>query len=376
MILLTILASSSYTLTNLFDGKTPYWHTAYANSADGKTDFSLTVSDGKRYIGQYVDYSTTNSTDYTKYKWVDMVGSVSVGVNLLKNSATRVENSYYQIAKYDLTTVPIDGETYTITIFGSLSPTKTQFNIYNSGGSIRLTPIKKISTGIYSATFVWKSTYTASDGTVYTADNSHIRVYAAPSDNTISSIDKIILTKGNVFQDHSQAPEDIDAKIDTKADDALTQEQLLAIAEEQRLMKADTEATASLEEFQNKSKELLDQIQAIANGQKVSEQILTDNASRIVQLAGQIGAVNLVTEAITKYMSFSDDGLIIGMKDGSSSVRVANDRISFYSAGKETAFISQGFLQIESGIFTLRLQIASFLFEESASGQLLIKKIR
>ncbi len=46
------------------------------NSANGRTDFSLTVSDGKRYIGQYTDYTSSDSTDSTKYKWVDMVGSV------------------------------------------------------------------------------------------------------------------------------------------------------------------------------------------------------------------------------------------------------------------------------------------------------------
>ncbi|HEM9544831.1 TPA: phage tail protein, partial [Streptococcus agalactiae] len=38
------------------DGKTPYWHVAYANSADGTVDFSVSDSANKRYIGQYTDY--------------------------------------------------------------------------------------------------------------------------------------------------------------------------------------------------------------------------------------------------------------------------------------------------------------------------------
>ena len=61
------------------DGRTPYFHTAYANSADGKVDFSITNSDGKRFIGTYTDYIAADSTDPSKYKWVDMVGSVEIG---------------------------------------------------------------------------------------------------------------------------------------------------------------------------------------------------------------------------------------------------------------------------------------------------------
>jgi len=54
------------------DGKTSYWHTAYANSADGKVDFHLTDNAGRRYFGHYNDYTLADSTDHTKYKWVDM----------------------------------------------------------------------------------------------------------------------------------------------------------------------------------------------------------------------------------------------------------------------------------------------------------------
>lgn len=423
------------------DGKTPYWHTAYANSADGKTDFSLTDSTNKRYIGQYTDYTQADSTDPTKYKWVDMVGTVKVGgSNILLNS--RFENtstdpysftvggvtyntkpdywalynsgipnattSYHAYVDNKMSTTNViafnesDGnrnwKAINQTVSSRVPKTSNDFTISfdayatDTGtkalGGFYYTSKSKGTSAIHAGFFTiipssvgkWvresaRVPFDANDCDFTKEIRFYIYGYGFTT-NSILYIDKIMLENSNVASDHSDAPEELQAKIDSKADQALTQEQLIAIAEEQRLMKANLEASASLEEFQSKSKELLDRIQAIADGQKVSEQVLVDNASRIVQLAGQIGAVNLVTEAITKYMSFSDDGLIIGMKDGSSSVRVANDRISFYSAGKETAFISQGFLQIESGIFTLRLQIASFLFEESASGQLLIKKIR
>lgn len=56
------------------DGKTPYFHIAYANSADGKTDFSVDNSVDKQYIGQYTDYTPDDSTDPTKYSWTKIKG--------------------------------------------------------------------------------------------------------------------------------------------------------------------------------------------------------------------------------------------------------------------------------------------------------------
>lgn len=56
------------------DGKTPYFHTAYANSADGRTGFSVDDSVNKLYIGQYTDYTPDDSTDPTKYSWTKIKG--------------------------------------------------------------------------------------------------------------------------------------------------------------------------------------------------------------------------------------------------------------------------------------------------------------
>lgn len=56
------------------DGKTSYTHIAYANSADGSQDFS--VSDPNRdYIGMYVDFTQTDSNDYRDYVWSKIKGA-------------------------------------------------------------------------------------------------------------------------------------------------------------------------------------------------------------------------------------------------------------------------------------------------------------
>jgi hypothetical protein len=56
------------------NGKTSYLHIAYANSADGKTGFDVSVSTGKLYIGQYTDFTQNDSTDPTKYSWTKIKG--------------------------------------------------------------------------------------------------------------------------------------------------------------------------------------------------------------------------------------------------------------------------------------------------------------
>ena len=56
------------------DGRTPYFHTAYANSPTGDRDFSTTNSNDKLYIGTYSDFVVADSTDYRKYKWVKIKG--------------------------------------------------------------------------------------------------------------------------------------------------------------------------------------------------------------------------------------------------------------------------------------------------------------
>ncbi|RXT17743.1 phage tail protein [Lacticaseibacillus chiayiensis] len=57
------------------DGKTSYFHTAYANSIDGKQGFSTTDGNGKSYFGQYVDQTQADSTDPTKYSWALFKGA-------------------------------------------------------------------------------------------------------------------------------------------------------------------------------------------------------------------------------------------------------------------------------------------------------------
>lgn len=380
------------------DGKTPYWHTAYANSADGTVDFSVSDSANKRYIGQYTDYDAIDSNDPKKYRWTDMIGTVVVGTNNLINGTKSFSGEDWftsatledeNISNYPFTfkkwisaqkvshakdIMVEQGVTYTFSAYVKREVAgNLYFYLYDiaDGFITSDTPREAIIKNVDSNVRRFEITFTPTK-----TGKIRPRFAMVSSEQGSFSTGGFMLVRGNKTGDWQESEADKASNLDSKADGAFTVEQLNAIAEEQRLMKANLEAAASLQEVQDKAKELLDQIKKIEDGQKVSEQTMISNANRVVQILAKLENVQLVTEAITQYMSYSNDGLVIKMKDGTSSVRVTTDRIAFYSGGTETAFISQGYLQIESGVFTLRLRIGSFLFEESSKGRLQIKKIR
>lgn len=51
------------------DGKTPYFHVAYADSSDGRTNFSLDTPGSRKYIGSYTDFIQADSNNPAVYSW-------------------------------------------------------------------------------------------------------------------------------------------------------------------------------------------------------------------------------------------------------------------------------------------------------------------
>lgn len=69
-------ATAEVTVMRLQDGQSgtsAYVHIAYANSSDGRADFSLTDSN-RKFIGQYSDSKQYGSDDPTKYRWSAIKG--------------------------------------------------------------------------------------------------------------------------------------------------------------------------------------------------------------------------------------------------------------------------------------------------------------
>lgn len=156
----------------------------------------------------------------------------------------------------------------------------------------------------------------------------------------------------------------VNDKIDSKADNKLTAEQLNALTEAMQLAKAELEAKASIDTVNEWVKSYQDYVKTDEAGRAAAEAKLVSASQRLTKIENNLGDMAERWSFLDSYMSASNEGLIIGKKDGSSSVRVESDRISFYSAGSEVAYISQGVLKIENGVFTRTLQIGRFREEQ------------
>lgn len=92
-------ATAEVTVMRLQDGQngtSAYVHIAYANSSDGRVDFSLTDSN-RKFIGQYSDSKQYGSEDPTKYRWSAIKGedgkSPTVSVSKSGNTTTITVNN-------------------------------------------------------------------------------------------------------------------------------------------------------------------------------------------------------------------------------------------------------------------------------------------
>ncbi|MBT0946354.1 hypothetical protein KJR29_06910, partial [Streptococcus lutetiensis] len=173
----------------------------------------------------------------------------------------------------------------------------------------------------------------------------------------------VMVQFGNVATGHVWAPEDIQADIDSKADQTLTQEQLNALAEKNNLIKAEMEAKASIDAVDKWITAYENYVKANDADKAKSEQALKEASERIVQMKYEVNDLKLVWESIDRFMSFQNEGLVIGKKDGSAYAKFSDDRISLFSGSSEVMYISQGTLNIANGIFTKTIQIGRFRFE-------------
>ncbi|QBX24898.1 host specificity protein [Streptococcus phage Javan214] len=385
------------------DGKTSYLHLAFASSADGRTGFSFTES-GQQYQGYYTDFTQSSSTDPTKYTWMDRRAGIEVGSkNLLRKTAVNTENlKLFGTTDTTVSVVEKDGhQVYKLVVSGSsnagayfignsdyynlvkdrnytfsfwvLTNKDKNFNM-NSLGHIQAVNTNSDKVGndsvhqhtqpVYSTNIIKANTWTKVWLTFKPTSNSYFKPYFwyLRADDEIYIYD-MMLNEGTVPLSHSLAPEDTQEQIDSKADQALTQEQLNALAEQNNLVKAEMEAKATVDEV---NKWITAYQNYVSNNDKFkgdSEKALQEASARILQLNTDVGALKQQWTFIDTYMTVQNEGLIIGKSDGSAYAKFANDRISLFSGSSEVMYISQGTLHIENGIFTKTIQIGRFRFE-------------
>lgn len=164
--------------------------------------------------------------------------------------------------------------------------------------------------------------------------------------------------------DENQLKE-IKTSIDSKADQGLTQEQLNALNEKTGIIQAELEAKASADTLDNWIKAYKDFVQSNETARVQAEKDLISASQRVSNIAKDLGELSDRWNFIDTYMSSSNEGLVIGKNDGSSSMLFSpNGRISMFSAGVEVMYISQGVIHIENGIFSKTIQIGRFREEQ------------
>ena len=376
------VASEQLTLINTSDGtagKTQYLHRAWANSEDGRDGFSTSSSANKRYFGTYTDFDEADSQDPTRYNWTALFDNVKGGNrNYFKNGRAQQINTGNN-ETYDMRTFIFDDfwknqdrlkPNYVRVAFEiSLSPAlakDTQVNVHFSA-----TPWYKnqivLKAGVTTPQSFEFTIDLSNASEAYKTDNIFIRFGTAhgfPANQTVT-LENAMLAVGTNFLGYVKAIEDVETDINSKADQGLTQEQLNALNEKSGIIQAELEAKASADTLDNWIKAYKDFVNANESARARAEKDLIAASQRVSNIAKDLGELSDHWNFIDTYMSSSNEGLVIGKNDGSSSMLFSpNGRISMYSAGVEVMYISQGVIHIENGIFSKTIQIGRFREEQ------------
>ena len=353
------------------DGRTPYVHFAYADSGDGRTGFSLTQDGTKRYLGVCTNFDKANSANPADYAWNDTAGSVSVGGrNLLKGSKGpfkpdkkpanfdnnvlyKSETSVYleQDQKY-LISAKSDGDFTALHKPNIESDNVTLWLMDDKYQNYQI--VSDLKTGTTGTLITW----------VKPTGNYHLRVNTYHK-TASKSVWEVKIEKGTVKTDWTPAIEDVQDDIDSKADQVLTQAQLNKLNEVNSVVQAELEAKASLEILNQWVKAYQDFVNANNANRAQAEKNLADASARVAKLENNLSDMSERWNFIDSYMTSSNEGLVIGKTDNSSSMLFSpNGRISMFSAGNEVMYISQGVIHIENGIFSKTIQIGRYREEQ------------
>lgn len=390
------------------DGRTPYVHFAYADSADGRTGFSLTQNGNKRYLGVCTNLSQSDSTNPADYTWNDMAGSVSVGgENLIANSAfpENTNNWGFWEAPQSNANLSVSSHPFyyngakpmfLLKTTSSLAPASTlrfpvkrntdySFNIQTfateniKGVDVYFLGRKSNETNKTFTKVVNFKSHNGSPSTIGLAkwhltfnsgecDEGFIRIDNKGTTNGSQSLlffTELDCYEGTTDRAWQASPKDLNSKLDSKADSALTQDQLNKLSEINSVMKAELEAKASLDTLNQWVKAYQDFVSTNNANRSQAEKNLADASARVAKLENNLNDMSERWNFIDSYMASSNDGLVIGKTDNSSSMLFnPNGRISMFSAGNEVMYISQGVIHIENGIFSKTIQIGRFREEQ------------
>ena len=358
------------------DGRTPYFHTAYADSADGQLGFSTTNAVGKLYMGTCTDYIQSDPTDYRAYTWVKIKGEtgqtgpagrdgrdgkgvksyaityqagtsgVSYPTGNWSSTIPNVPNGQYLWSKTTLTyTDNTTSDTYSVAYFpvnGATGATGNGISSYTaefylstskstqSGGSWTTTP-PTWSNGKYIWTR-YKIGYT-NGSTAYTtphcsseweAVNDVQKNLDAANQNIAKKVDQDAYN-----QDKQVIYDDISKKLDDE--------------EFRKFQKTMNDLKSSYESF-------------VGEGGRYEKE-LQNAAAREQKIVQNLGAQVQQLNFINTYIRESEEGIVIGAKGNPMQMLLSKDSLSFMDGGQTVAYFSNQSFYINRGAVVDSLQV-------------------
>jgi hypothetical protein len=300
------------------------------------------------------------------------------GRNLIKKSNVEYKSSEYKIVTYKPTSYLVAGETYTLSLCVTPAENVTKLIPYVSGAYTPLVTLvpngttKQIISGTFTASYY--DGRTPEDNAAY----GNIDIFRLPNDGTVTgetTIHWIKVEKGNKPTDWTPAPEDIDNKIDSTADDLE-----LSIASQTASITNDVHGIVlnALEDYVEKDEYNTYKSSTKSQLEVLSDQIEMNFTSTNSSIETVDGKVDTKFEELTKYIRFSTDGIEIGKDENSLKLKLDNNMIQFTKNGTPIGWWDGNDFHTGNIVVEVneRAQFGNFAFTPRSDGSLTLLKVK
>ncbi len=309
----------------------------------------------------------------------DSVDNLQIGGrNLIKQSNIEHASSGYKIVTYKPTSYLVAGETYTLSLCVTPAENVTKLIPYVSGAYMPLVTLVPNGTSkqIISGTFTvaYSDGRTPEDNAAY----GNIDIFRLPNDGTVTGetiIHWIKVEKGNKPTDWTPAPEDVDNKIDSTANDLE-----LSIASQTASITNDAHSIVlnALEDYVEKDEYNTYKSSTESKLSVLSDQIELNFSSTNSSIENVDGKVDTKFEELSKYIRFSTDGIEIGKDENSLKLKLDNDMIQFTKNGTPIGWWDGNDFHTGNIVVEVneRAQFGNFAFTPRSDGSLMLLKVK
>ena len=324
---------------------------------------TLTTSHVAADFGQSLDLSSNQSVAISVER--AMAGMEVGGRNYVLNSDSENTGTADLIARYSLAETMEEDEKYTISLSISMEDL-SRITVRTSDGDKVLATISLDDVGTQTVKTTFTAEYASGKSPEDNPSYGDILIYREPTgdaDPGTTTVHWIKLERGTLATDYTAAPEDGEASLEQKLSSVRAQ-----ISNEGDSIRQEVQATYALASDMSQVKT------QVGTLSQQSESNFTWAVTRINQLQEDLTNAHEATEdelAIFRtYMSFDDNGLVIGKTGNPFTFRVVNDRLAFYMNDTEVAYLSNNKLYVTQAEILSKLIIGHFAFEPQTNGNL------